>query len=326
MPNPKVSVVIATRNRPKELARLLKTVREQAFDDFECIVVDDGSSEDTIQQYDGLWRELDDRFQLTRRPHPGGPGAGRNTGISLAKGQYVAFCDDDDYWTRSDHLGVAARAMDAAGADLFVSNMQTSREGIVVDRDWYGLHGIISAGPEQLIAGESDVHRLKRDVVASFLRHRIFPANTLVVARELLAQLNSYWEKISFCEDLDLAFRLADRAGTILYRSTVTADADVGPHISIGRSFTERDRVLFGITAALRAETLLTDPGLRKVARGNRAWRLLELAGHAVEDGRVRTAWEFAVQSVMLAPSRRGLSTMVKLGWTLLTGGGRAPQ
>src|SRR6185437_4195179 len=161
--------------------------------------------------------------------HPGGPAAGRNTGIIESQGHYVAFCDDDDHWTRTDHLAVAVRAMEAEGADFFFSNMQTSIDGQVINPNWFKL---LTQRGEMPITGEPDVYRVSPGELRAFLRHRIFHANTMVVARELLNHLGSYWEKVSFAEDHDISFRLADAAARVLFRTTVTADLDISPHPS----------------------------------------------------------------------------------------------
>jgi len=93
MTSPRVSVVIPTYNRAHFLAEAIESVLAQTFRDWEMIVVDDGSTDDTprvVERYGG---------QLTylRQPHLG-TSAGRNAGIARARGQFVAFLDDDDVW------------------------------------------------------------------------------------------------------------------------------------------------------------------------------------------------------------------------------------
>ena len=306
-----VSVVIATRNRAPKLGRLLQCVREQDIVDFECLVSDDGSSEETRNQYPLLWQQLDGRFRLLLRRHPGGPAQARNTGISAAAGRYVAFCDDDDYWTRKDHLSVAFRSMQTNGSDLFIANMQMSVNGIVENPDWYG--DIFTKGNSP-IAGETDVYPVSKRKVAAFLRHRIFSADTLVISRKLLNNIGSYWENIRFAEDHDFSFRLADGAKGILFRSTVAGDADVSPHPSIARSYSEQDRILFGALATLHAEASINDPVLRKVARGNRAWRLLELARLSMAERQYAIAQGFVLQALGLSPSKEALKILLQVG------------
>jgi glycosyltransferase involved in cell wall biosynthesis len=92
---PAVSAVIATRNRPELLADAIASVRGQEFDGVvETIVVFDQSEPDSELASDDARRPV--RVVANTRK-PGLAGA-RNTGIENARGEYVAFCDDDDYW------------------------------------------------------------------------------------------------------------------------------------------------------------------------------------------------------------------------------------
>jgi glycosyltransferase involved in cell wall biosynthesis len=130
---PLVSVVIATRGRPATLKRLLCAVRDQDLDDLEVLVVDDDSPAEIVNEYDSVWRDLDPRFVLHMlkrgSDHKGGPSATRNAGIQRAKGTFVAFCDDDDMWVRSDHLSVATATLSTHSADVFFGNMRTIHSG-----------------------------------------------------------------------------------------------------------------------------------------------------------------------------------------------------
>ena len=118
-----VSIVTATRNRPDVLRRALASIRSQTFEQYEVIVVDDGSRSDVQGEYEDIWRSLDQRFLLVREGPPGGPGSGpgvsRNRGLELARGEYVAFLDHDDFWLRPDHLSVGVAALGEADGDYF---------------------------------------------------------------------------------------------------------------------------------------------------------------------------------------------------------------
>jgi glycosyltransferase involved in cell wall biosynthesis len=92
--NPKVSVIIPTYNRANLLPRAIKSVLNQTFRDFELIIVDDGSTDNT--------RELVERFQKKDSrikyfyKENGGPGSARNFGVKNARGNFVIFLDSDD--------------------------------------------------------------------------------------------------------------------------------------------------------------------------------------------------------------------------------------
>ena len=93
MRTPKVSVVIPTYNQPVYLREALDSVFAQTFKDYEVIVVNDGSTDDTPD----LLKQYGDRIHLINQENRG-IGPARNRGMDAATGRYVAFLDHDDLW------------------------------------------------------------------------------------------------------------------------------------------------------------------------------------------------------------------------------------
>lgn len=85
------SIIIPTRNRAAYLRQALDSVYAQSHRDFEVIVIDDGSQDET----QAVVKLYDDRLRYFTQPHAG-VSAARNLGIRKAKGEFVAFLDDDD--------------------------------------------------------------------------------------------------------------------------------------------------------------------------------------------------------------------------------------
>lgn len=98
MPNkPLVSIIIPTYNRAHLIGETLDSVLGQIYTNWECIVVDDGSTDGT-EELLNFYVAKDGRFQYHKRPDshlPGGNGA-RNYGFEISKGKYVQWFDDDD--------------------------------------------------------------------------------------------------------------------------------------------------------------------------------------------------------------------------------------
>ena len=90
---PVVSVVIATRNRRQLLSETISTVLDQTFVDFEVIVVDDASTDDTVSFVRSL---PDPRIRVVTRQERGERSMARNAGLATARGEFVMFLDDDD--------------------------------------------------------------------------------------------------------------------------------------------------------------------------------------------------------------------------------------
>ena len=89
---PFFSIVIPTYNRAHTIGETIRSCRRQRYNDFELLIVDDGSTDDT----EAVVRSIGDpRIRYLRRDN-GGPAAARNTGIDAARGRYIAFLDSDD--------------------------------------------------------------------------------------------------------------------------------------------------------------------------------------------------------------------------------------
>jgi len=91
--DPLISVVIPTYNRAAYLGRALQSVFAQTFKDFEVIVVDDGSTDNTADIVNA-WKDKIHYFYQKNQ----GRAVARNKGIELAKGKYIAWLDSDDEW------------------------------------------------------------------------------------------------------------------------------------------------------------------------------------------------------------------------------------
>lgn len=110
-PRPKISVIIPTFNREKLLPRAINSILNQTFQNFEIIVVDDASTDNTkqiLKQYQKISRKIKVITHATNQ----GVSAARNTGNSYASGTYIAIMDSDDF-ARPDFLKTVISFMDA---------------------------------------------------------------------------------------------------------------------------------------------------------------------------------------------------------------------
>lgn len=91
---PQVSVIIPTYRRPALLAKAIDSVLAQSYTDFELIVADDGSGDETAAQV----ATYGDAVRYLPLAHSGKPEVARNRAITVARGRFLAFLDDDDLW------------------------------------------------------------------------------------------------------------------------------------------------------------------------------------------------------------------------------------
>lgn len=114
-PAPKVTVILPTYNRERLLPRSIRSVLCQTFQDFELLVVDDGSTDHTRQVVATI---ADPRLRYLRLEKNGGVSNARNVGIEQARGELIAFQDSDDEWL-PDKLARQVQFLDGnAGAAM----------------------------------------------------------------------------------------------------------------------------------------------------------------------------------------------------------------
>ncbi len=187
---PYVSVIIPTYNNAHFLPQTLDSVLEQTYQEFEVIVIDDGSTDDTetvIEPY----RE---RIRYLKKAN-GGPSAARNLGIQYAKGEFIAFLDADDLW-HSDKLA------------LQIAFFQTHPEVGVVYTD--GVHfdseGVISNSIKELYDKIPSGY-----VFDDLFGNHCIGLSSVMVRRRCLDEVGLFDESLIGAEDYNLFLRLAQK-------------------------------------------------------------------------------------------------------------------
>jgi glycosyltransferase involved in cell wall biosynthesis len=183
-----VSVIIPTHNRRRLLELTLKSVLWQRNVDFETIVVDDGSTDDTPR----LLRSLGDRIRVIRHEQPRGVSAARNHGIAVARGEWVAFLDDDDLWA-PDKLNLQLEALRRNG------------------RCWAYAGAVEITMENRILAGQPPAPPQR--VVAEVMMRNILPAGSsnVIVSRAWIPGPTVFDGSFYHSADWDLWIRLARR-------------------------------------------------------------------------------------------------------------------
>ena len=112
---PKISIIVPVYNVEKYLSQCLDSILTQTFKDFECICVNDGSTDNslsTLQEY----ANKDSRIKIMNQENKGLSGA-RNTALKVADGQYITFIDSDDF-VSSDYLGKLLTVAEKENSDI----------------------------------------------------------------------------------------------------------------------------------------------------------------------------------------------------------------
>ncbi len=129
-----VSVIVPTRNRGALLAMTLRSALRQQDVDFEVIVVDEASTDGTPAMLAAVG---DGRVRVIRHDTPRGLSAARNHGAADARGDWLAFLDDDDLWA-PDKLVRQLNAAEQAGADwVYTGSVNIRGSRIIHASPWY---------------------------------------------------------------------------------------------------------------------------------------------------------------------------------------------
>jgi cellulose synthase/poly-beta-1,6-N-acetylglucosamine synthase-like glycosyltransferase len=296
---PVVSVVTATRNRPVLVRETLLSIKRQTWADLESILVDDGSSAETLEAYRRWWPELDSRFTLHGPPMPDAPGkgpaAGRNRALKLTRGEYLAFCDDDDQWNDPAHLEVAIRTMRENGADLFIANMRGEDAGKIKIPSWFPDSPQLTRGRK--VSEQPVVHELALGDLMKTMHHHYVHPNGCVIRKDLLERVGGFWELNHYCEDFDLILRLADQSRGMLYRPDPIVSFNVTPRTSSFTMGYPPDQWLQMVFAGKHIRLTAEHGVVRECARAFEGWALRLLAAYVASEGRRRAALSFAWQS-----------------------------
>ncbi len=128
MTSPKVSVLLTTYNGARHIGETIQSILDQSFTDFELVVVDDGSSDDTCAIVAGF---NDPRLRLSRAPVNLGVVGARNFGFRQLRGRYIATIDHDDLW-RPARLQRGVALLDAnPDTDLVGTKTAVLADGVI---------------------------------------------------------------------------------------------------------------------------------------------------------------------------------------------------
>jgi glycosyltransferase involved in cell wall biosynthesis len=279
---PKVSVVIATYNRAEFLPETIDSVLGQKFQDFEIIVVDDGSTDDTQQVLRAYGDRIRNLYQENR-----GPSAARNLGARHARAAWMAIQDSDDLCA-PNHLetlfNYARRHQDYAM--IFANGAYLGREH-----------------KRKTIIPDPKSQRLARDGVrlVDLFEKSIVRLQASLISKACYDAVGGHDESLRISMDLDLAFRIFMRYPVAHVNEIVFHYRKHGGNIG-------RDQELRLLENIRVIEKLLRDyPRAREMLGQGRvarrlAYRYYRLAKGRWKDGRKDGAREALNQAVFLSP------------------------
>jgi len=196
MRSPAIAIVIPTRNRRLLLERAISSVLAQTLDDFELIIVDDGSTDGT-EDYVLELRHPKIRY-IAMREHVGACRA-RNEGIAASTAPLVTFLDSDDVYLPDRLARVVEEFHRSPHLDLFISSFRTVRRNRTTQ------------------CSNPSVQLNRADLEKGLVSHAIFIAGSAITAhRRVLARVGAFDSTLQRMQDRDLLLRLARVTGARL--------------------------------------------------------------------------------------------------------------
>ena len=227
----KFSVVIPTYNRGLFIRKAVESVLSQSYRDYELIVVDDGSTDETS----AVLCDYKTRIRYVRQNNFG-VGAARNAGIRMAEGEWIAFLDSDDEWSPDYLLVQSKQILSQPRAVAHITNAVTVSPGgervslfteTGFDQRFCGLPSLYDPKPLHLI-----------------LRFVPWFLQSTVLSRALISGTRMFEESISIAEDIDVLVRAALEGGfTFTARPLVDVHRRTEPMLSLSLKSRE-DRVV----------------------------------------------------------------------------------
>lgn len=275
--SPLVSVILPTYNRAHTLERAISSVLKQTFSDFELIIMDDGSTDETSQVLDKYDERKDVR--VIRLDH-GGVSVARNTGIAASQGRYIAFQDSDDEWL-PNFLEKAVAALKETGPEIGVFYCDWLQ--IWPDGKTYKHKPPPHVQPGVLISQDT-------------LDYQVFGIGLpcVVIKRACFDKVGFFDQALPRLVDLDLFIRLSDHYQFIQCEEILLKKYLVRPSISSDAS---------ALAAARR--TLLAKYRARLAQRrGYLAQQYLFLAGSLLKSGDQLEGTSFILRALLTSPYR----------------------
>jgi glycosyltransferase involved in cell wall biosynthesis len=187
--NKLVSVVIPTYNRAELVERAVHSALSQTYSNLEVIIVDDASTDDSGDRIKTL-QNIDQRVRYFRHDRNRGAQAARNTGISAAKGGYIAFLDSDDEWLPQK-----------LSLQMALFSQEIVSPGVI----YCGLQEVSPDGR----MSKQFLPEFRGYIYPQALSNWVAGTDTVVVRREILEKIHGFDEKVRAYQEWDLCIRLA---------------------------------------------------------------------------------------------------------------------
>ncbi|HET9479015.1 MAG TPA: glycosyltransferase [Pyrinomonadaceae bacterium] len=268
MTNPVLSAIIPTWNRAHLIGEAIESALSQRAGEVEVIVVDDGSTDDTVAL---ITNNFGSRVRVLELETRRGPGAARNAGVLLASGEFVAFLDSDDLWLPGKldaELRVFAASPEAIAV---ISDSENFFEGESDPASRFAQNGLLATTDGRVLCVDDCDWLWTNSTISA-------QTSGIIVRRKVLAQLGRtlFGEDVLCCEDWEFQLRLYHHGQVMVLPEIYSTVRRFNDGSRIGRGIPGRPLTTDHEITLLRARLTIIERS-RPWLRGVRADLVAEL-------------------------------------------------
>ncbi len=185
------SVIIPSFNRAHTLLRALDSVYKQSFVDFDCIVIDDGSTDNTQKLVEGYVQDKENFYYLKTQNR--GVSAARNTGVAYTQSHWLTFLDSDDEWLPEK-------------LEKQFDYIQSHPEYLLVHTDEIWIRNGVRVNPK------TKYQKAGGDIFEACTQLCAISPSTVAIERKYFKSLGGFDEEFIICEDYDLWLKVTSQS------------------------------------------------------------------------------------------------------------------
>jgi len=244
--NPLISIITPVFNREKLIVECIESVQKQTYKNYEHIIIDDGSNDNTVEKVGALAKK-DKKIILIKSPRNSGgkPGKVRNIGIKAAAGELVAFLDSDDLWEKEK-------------LSMQLEFMQENE----LDFSYHPLSRLVNSSESTTSFWGRDC--FQKDFFRGLFLSNFIPTCSVLVKKKVLEAVDSFDESLQYDEDHFLWMLIALKKYKIGFLSNVLGSFRRSDHGNINSVLDKKAKHENGV---LLREKILFDYRLESIPR-----------------------------------------------------------
>lgn len=236
---PQISIITPVYNTEKYLIKCLDSIKKQTFSDFELILIDDGSTDDSPKILDD-YAKNDSRFKVFHKKNEGVTKA-RKDGISHASGEYIAWVDSDD-WIEETHLEQLYKAVTENSADICVCNFVKESKGGI--KRYEEIIEDLTNPLSSLIEKKSCRGTLWTKIARAtlFTENDVFPPEKIHCWEDIIISANIYYHSRKTVHIPIYTYHVNDMNQTSITRNRQNSEKNMHDKIGVVKYFEENDK------------------------------------------------------------------------------------